>query len=182
MADLHTYKYINYALAPSGLYVGWTFYENGIYYASHRTVDGVIHGVKHQLYLAKKVSYRGYSVAMSATPKEQVPIEKMKQAFLTRAYWGKKTVEKLTPEQIEFNKKIKEREQKAEPAVSVPVIEYDYFDYKIEDGKLTVFGCKKVAEYPIKTPFAQEITKGVLVGDDKPAETPSTTLHLPMEE
>jgi len=175
MADLHTYKYINYALAPSGLYVGWTFYENGIYYASHRTLDGVIQGVKHQLYLAKKVSYRGYSVAMSATPKEQVPIEKMKQAFLTRAYWGKKTVEKLTPEQIAYNKKIGLFDKKEPEKTEEPKVEYDYYDYQIEDGKLVVFGCKKVAEYAIKL-------DGITAKDTQPADEPKGTLHLPMED
>lgn len=176
MADNHTYKFINYTLAPSGLYVGWTYYENGIYYASHRTIDKMIYGVKHQLYLAKRVSYRGYNVALSPTPKEEVPIDKMKQAFLTRAYWGQKTVQKLTKEQMEYNKKIglldKKEEPKAEP-VEEPKVEYDYYDYQIEDGKLVVFGCKKVAEYAIKP-------DGIMAKDTQPTDEPKGTLHLPL--
>ena len=151
------YKHVYYTLAPSGRYVGWTFYENGIYYASDVTIEGVFAGVKHQLYLNKKVSYRGYTLATKPTPRDQVPIDRMKQAFLTRAYWGRKSTDTLTAEQKAVQRRIKDLQAKDAPVVEPeePKVEYDYYDYKFEDGNLVVFGCKKVAEYPVKVPFAK---------------------------
>lgn len=166
------YKHIDYTLAPSGLYVGWTYYDNGIYYASHRTVDKCVDGVKHQLYLQKKVSTRGYTVATSPTPREQAPIDKMKQAFLTRAYWGAKTTGKLTPEQADFHKKVTTRAKTEKPAtVENNDANYDYYDYRLVDNKVIIIGCKKIAEYDLEKP-------AVLPDTDKPVERP--TLHLPL--
>lgn len=166
MDSYNTYKHINYTLAPSGNYVGWTFYENGIYYASHRTLELMAKGVKHQLYLQKKVSTRGYTLANKPTPKEDVPISRMKQAFLTRAYWGNKTVDKLTPEQQRFREKYKDTVKQELPATDE--IKYDYYDYRQEGNKLVVIGCKKIAEYNLEKP-------------NEPVEKPSLngTLHLP---
>lgn len=172
MDTYNEYKRIHYTLAPSGRYVGWTYYDNAIYYASHRTIELMAQGVKHQLYLQKKVSTRGYMIDINETPKDQVPIDKMRQGFLTRAYWGTKTTSKLTPEQ----KKIHERS--VTPKKPTPVvpdeIKYDYYDYRQEGDKLIVIGCRKIAEYnlqkPVKQPDAEPDVEKVCINE---------TLHLP---
>lgn len=173
MDSYNEYKRIHYTLAPSGMYVGWTYYENGLYYASHRTIELMAKGVKHQLYLQRKVSTRGYTIDIKETPRDQVPIDRMRQGFLTRAYWGQKTVQKLTPEQIKYNKKIGLFDKKTEPKADVkePVVEYEYYDYRREGNKLIVIGCKKIAEYNLGDKKEPE--------PDEPAL--SGTLHLPLD-
>lgn len=169
METYNDYKYIHFCLAPSGMYVGWTVYENGYYFGSGKTIDACTLNVKQTVYFKKKVSTRGYTIAPKPSTRDEVPVEKMHPIFKGRAWFGHNTKSKLTREQIEFvQSRPCPNTKKPEIPVEKPQTpEYDYYDYKMEDGVLTVFGCKKIADYPIKVPF-----------DTKTQER--NTLHLPL--
>lgn len=179
MDSYNGYKYIHFCMAPSGLYVGWTVYENGYYFGSGRTIDACTLNVKQTVYFKKKVSTRGYTIAPKPSTRDEVPVEKMHPIFKTRAWFGHSLKDKMTKEQIDF---VKSRPQDKTPVVDTPVTEpeitYDYFTYKVVDGNLEVYGCRKVNSFKLGEEMIPQVTntpKTIEVEDSIKG-----TLHLPM--
>lgn len=129
-----TVKYLRH----NGIWVGWAEYENGTYFSSGRTLDLLDRNIKNNLYNAKRVP--STQIYMYSKPSElsEVPTEKMTRMFRTK-YWNKGIPETVA----------------AEVAPESPVAPtYDYYEYKVRDGKLVVYGIirREINSFDLRKP------------------------------
>lgn len=129
-----TVKYLRH----NGIWVGWAEYENGAYFSSGRTLDLLDRNIKNKLYNAKRVP--STQIYMYSKPSElsEVPTEKMTRMFHTK-YWNKGVPETATAEVAP--------ESPAAPT-------YDYYEYKVRDGKLVVYGIirREINSFDLRKP------------------------------
>ena len=130
---------VHFTRAPSHNWIGWCYYENGLYYSAGKTLDNLLHRIKNNLYGAKRVSNRQVMLATKPSDISDVPLEKIGQMFKSK-YWYEKN-----PDGTRIDPK---------PTTITPTqtTEYDYYDTKMEDGNvLVVYGVvrKEVARYPL---------------------------------
>lgn len=103
-------------------YVGWCEYENGHYFTSGRTLDILVRNMKVQMYQKKRVS--GAQIMLDSKPSDSsdCPVQYMSNMFRGKAW-------KAFPESKEEAK---------------PQEKFDSHEYVVEDGKLIVYGIRKV--------------------------------------
>lgn len=129
-----TVKYLRH----NGIWVGWAEYENGTYFSSGRTLDLLDRNIKNNLYNAKRIP--STQIYMYSKPSElsEVPTEKMTRMFRTK-YWNKGAPETTS----------------SETAPESPVAStYDYYEYKVRDGKLVVYGIirREINSFDLRKP------------------------------
>lgn len=172
------YKTIYFCLSPANKYVGWTIYENGYYFGSGNTLDEMDKNVRATLYFKKKISRRGFTLASAPTKRENVPLDKMSKIFLSKNWYGHKMSDSLTAAQVKFNATrpvVQTEPTKETPAPVEP--KYDYYSYKVVDGKLCVYGCKLINEFPLET--AVLTTPTAEIETTEQTEEKREVLHLP---
>jgi len=128
---------IKYTKNPAKtLWIGWLDYNNGIYFNSGHTLDELVRHVKHTMW-AKGVSSRQIYLDTKPSDIMAVPTEKMSGIFLGK-FWNK-GAEKLTLDSIRAVPKIKTPKVE-KPVAPVQEQKYDYYEYKVRDGKLVLYG------------------------------------------
>ena len=157
-------RVIHFCRAPSGLWIGWIVKDNAHYWGSGRTMDDLVMHVKNTLYQAKKCSTAGYIIASRPSTPDEVPMSVMGQTFKTRAWYGGTARAQEAMEKALLEEQQKATQQKTEST------DYDYYEYKVVEGKLVVFGVirKEVASYTLATPKTIPLDA-----------VEKTTLHLP---
>ena len=113
------------------LWVGWAEYENGVYFASGRTIDHLVYRMKQCLWTKKGISFRQVYLDTKQSTIDDVPVDKMSRMFYTK-YWtcGKDISPVAKVEQV-----VPVAEKKHNP-----ISTYDYYEYKVKDGRLVVYG------------------------------------------
>lgn len=103
-------------------YVGWCEYENGHYFSSGRTLDILMRNIKAQMYQKKRVS--GIQIILDSKPSDasDCPAQYMHNNFRNRV-WNRF---------LETEEEVKPQEK------------FDFHEYVAEDGKLIVYGVRKV--------------------------------------
>lgn len=175
------YKTIYFCLSPANKYVGWTIYENGYYFGSGNTLDEMDKNVRATLYFKKKISRRGFTLASAPTKRENVPLDKMSKMFLSKSWYGHKMSDSLTAAQVKFNatRPVVQTEPKKETPAPVEQ-KYDYYSYKVVDGKLCVYGCKLINEFPLETAVLTTPTAEIETAEQpEQTEEKREVLHLP---
>lgn len=153
-------RIVNFILAPSNRYVGWVVYNNGYYFGSANTLSRLLHNVNLSLYRLHKITLR-LRLASKPTEKDEVPMDKMSQHFLTSSYFNHKLTGLLTAEQAKVHERTKvktEPEPKSEPdamieaakELGVPVMPYDReFVCEEKDGEMIVYELREFARYKL---------------------------------
>lgn len=113
-------------------WVGWAEYENGTYFSTGRTLDELVKHMKLNLYSAKRVSGRQIYLDTKQSTIADVPTEKMSAIFRGR-YWKSAPIPEPVACPVEHPTEA--------PATPKPA--YDYFEYKVKDGRLIVYGVKR---------------------------------------
>ena len=137
---------VNFCRSPSHYWVGWCTYENGTYYASGNTLDNMLYCIKRALYSKKRISVRGVVLASKQSEQGDAPLQLFKQLFKTKYWYGKdygKAEAVPTPTE--------EPKQEDKPLGPASVMKYDYYDTRVENGMLVVYGIARhrVAEYKL---------------------------------
>lgn len=125
---MYIVKYCKHA--GNGSWIGWTEYNNGVYFNHGRTLDELVKNAKRALYSAGRVSSRQVYLDTKPSAMSDCPTQKMSAIFMGK-YWNKgydKIAAKIAPQQMPL--------PKAHDASD----KYDYFDYDVRDGKLVVYG------------------------------------------
>lgn len=151
--------YVKFCRAPSQMWVGSVVYKNGTYFASGRSLDHMVDRVKKRLYAVDRVPFSSVQLESTQSLPSEMPIKYMTKLFRTK-YWLPKDVVMPKPETIIKNEKAElkpKSKSKPKPAVKEPVApvvveqKYAYHTYKVENGKLVVYGHVKIAEYNLET-------------------------------
>lgn len=117
------------------LWIGWTEYNNGVYFNSGRTLDELMKHTKAMLYKAQGVSGRQIYLDKKPSDISMVPVEKMSNIFCGK-YW-KKGWNGISL----FNVPTFDRPAQPQPEKKVePADKYDCYEYEVRDGKLILFG------------------------------------------
>jgi hypothetical protein len=103
-------------------YVGWCEYGNGHYFSSGRTLDILMRNMKTQMYQKKRVSAAQVILDSKPSDTSDCPVQYMSNMFRGRSW-------KYSSEPKEETK---------------PKEKFDSHEYAIEDGKLIVYGIRKV--------------------------------------
>lgn len=158
---------VNFCRAPSHYWVGWCIYENGTYYASGNTLDKMLYCIKRSLWTKKRISVRGVILASKQSQQGEAPLNLFSNLFKTK-YWFGVTSGHTESEQPEVKKQTKDADKPMGPA---SVMKYDYYDTRIEDGVLVVYGIARhrVAEYKLNP---ESYLQPVTVIDQAPKITP----------
>lgn len=147
---------IKYCMAPSGRYVAWFEYENAHYYGSGNTIKLAFKNVKQNYWKFHRHNPSGCKLDSKKSETCDAPLVYMSNMFKKKNWCANKekskSLEFIVPniEKQELlndlnpipstNHKIKEKEEKS----------YDFYTYKRMDGKLIVYGCKKVQVYELQ--------------------------------
>lgn len=149
---------VSFTKNPAGTYwIGWTQYENGMYWASGRTLDDLIRNMKHRLYLEKGVSRRQVYLDTKQSTRLDVPFNRMSNIFYGK-FWKNSMSKQDVDKDRMLNIAAKTATEPTAPApveepVASPVVEkqsvkpapqYDYCEYEEKDGYLVVYGVKRV--------------------------------------
>lgn len=123
---------VKFTKNPAGdLWIGWAEYQNGTYFASGHTMDNLIYRVKQCLYQKKRVPFSQVWLDTKQSSKDDVPVLLMSKMFRTK-YWrdSQETVKTATttPKPVE------------KPVAAPKETKYDYYEYKVKDGRLVVYG------------------------------------------
>ena len=158
--------YVKFCRAPSQMWVGSVMYKNGTYFASGRSLDHMVDRIKKRLYAVDRVPFSSVQLESTQSLPSEMPIQYMTKLFRTK-YWLPNDVVMPKPETIIKNEKA-ESKPKPKPVVKEPVApvivepKYVYHTYKIENGKLVVYGHVKIAEYNLETETKNmEVNDGV---------------------
>lgn len=175
------FKKIYFCLGPANYYVGWTIYNNGYYFGSGNTIEQCFDNVRQSIYCKTRMSKRGFTLASKPTDRKDVPIEKMPRGFKTRCWFGHKLTDVVTDSQKRFNAtRPITGEDVLDSCEEEPTISYDYYTYKVVDGKLRIYGCKFINEFPLETAILTTPTAEIEpVQQDEPKEEAREVLHLP---
>lgn len=156
--------YVKFCRAPSQMWVGSVMYKNGTYFASGRSLDHMVDRIKKRLYAVDRVPFSSVQLESTQSLPSEMPIQFMTKLFRTK-YWLPNDVIMPKPETIIKNEKA---ESKPKPVVKEPVTpvvvepKYVYHTYKVENGKLIVYGHVKIAEYKLETETKNmEVNDGV---------------------
>ena len=120
--------------------------------------------IKKRLYAVDRVPFSSVQLESTQSLPSEMPIQYMTKLFRTK-YWLPNDVVMPKPETIIKNEKA-EQKPKPKPVVKEPVApvvvepKYVYHTYKVENGKLIVYGHVKIAEYDLET-----TTKNMEVND-----------------
>ena len=158
--------YVKFCRAPSQMWVGSVVYKNGTYFASGRSLDHMVDRIKKRLYAVDRVPFSSIQLESTQSLPSEMPIKFMTKLFRTK-YWLPKDVVMPTPDSIIKNEKVEPKhkpkpvvKELAEPVVVEP--KYVYHTYKVENGKLIVYGHVKIAEYSLETETkCMEVNDGV---------------------
>lgn len=133
---------VNFCRAPSHYWVGWCTYENGTYYASGNTLDTMLYCIKRSLWTKKRISVRGVVLASKQSEPGDAPLQLFKNMFKTKYWFGNGDTQDKTKEQTKSTEK---------PIGPASVMKYDYYDTRVENGVLVVYGIARhrVAEYKL---------------------------------
>lgn len=144
---------VSFTKNPAGTYwIGWATYENGIYWASGRTLDDLIRNMKHRLYLEKGISRRQVYLDTKQSTRVDVPFNRMTNIFYGKFWKHKMSKQDVDKDRI-LNIATKTETELTEEPVASPVVEkqsvnptpqYDYCEYEEKDGRLVVYGVKRV--------------------------------------
>lgn len=123
---------VKFTKNPAGdLWIGWAEYQNGTYFASGHTMDNLVYRMKQCLYAKKRVPFSQVWLDTKQSTKDAVPVELMSKMFRTK-YWrdGQETAKQMS--------------QPVERLLAAPKeTKYDYYEYKVKDGRLCVYGVKR---------------------------------------
>lgn len=115
----------------ASLWIGWAEYENGTYFGSGRTLDKLVYRMKQALWAKKGVSFRQVYLDTKQSSPDSVPVLKMSRMFYTK-YWSRgKDIIPLA------------KTDDNQPVVKKKLLAYDYYEYKVKDGRLCVYGVKR---------------------------------------
>lgn len=144
---------VSFTKNPAGTYwVGWTQYENGMYWASGRTLDDLMRNMKHRLYLEKGVSRRQVYLDTKQSTRLDVPFNRMSNIFYGK-FWKNKMSKQDADKDRMLNIAAKTATELTDPApveepvatpTEKPTKQYDYCEYEEKDGLLVVYGVKRV--------------------------------------
>ena len=164
---------VNFCRAPSHYWVGWCTYENGTYYASGNTLDNMLYCIKRTLYTKKRISVRGVILASKQSEQGDAPLQLFKKLFKTKYWYGNN----FTPKTEEAKTKDISRPL-PEPTGN---LEYDYYDTRVENGMLVVYGIARhrVAEYKLNP---DSYLPPITVPDTQPKITPFGSPQQPFAE
>lgn len=155
---------IKYTKNPAKtLWIGWTEYNNGIYFNSGHTLDELVRHTKNALW-AKGVSGRQIYLDTKPSDITLVPKEKMSSIFMGK-YWNK-GLSRITPMSMKPIAKIPafvspvndELAQAVAPVVQESQ-KYDYYEYKVRDGKLVLYGIirREIDQFELRKNGAENV-------------------------
>lgn len=121
---------VKFTRNPAGnLWIGWAEYQNGTYFASRNTMDHLVYRMKQCLYSKKRVPFSQVYLDTKQSTPDDVPVELMTNMFRSK-YWKRGYIEKpISP--VNITPVLK-------PHNDTP--KYDYYEYKVKDGRLVVYG------------------------------------------
>lgn len=117
------------------LWIGWAEYENGTYFASGRTMDKLVARMKMVLWSSKGVSARQVYLDTKQSSEYDAPVEKMSNMFRGKYWKSNRAPSYPTSIAVVPLGTTPVSEKKNTPT---PV--YDYYEYKVNDGRLVVYG------------------------------------------
>lgn len=147
---------IKYTKNPARtLWIGWLEYNNGIYFNSGHTLDELVRHTKHTMW-TKGVSGRQIYLDTKPSDITSVPMEKMSNIFRGR-YWNK-GAGKLTDVNPAFTLPVVQSEAEQKPAKQKER-EYDYYEYKVRDGKLILYGIirREINQFELRKNGAENV-------------------------
>lgn len=103
-------------------YVGWCEYENGHYFTSGHTLDILVRNMKAQMYQKKRISSTQIILDSKPSDGSDCPVQYMSNMFRGKQW-------KHFPDSKEESK---------------PQEKFDSHEYVVENGKLIVYGIRKV--------------------------------------
>lgn len=128
---------VKFTKNPAGdLWIGWTEYENGTWFASGRTLDMLVKRMKVRLWTDKHVSMRQVYLDTNKSNITDVPVDKMTKVFRTK-FW--RDYQRTAEQSLEQKPVEKPAEQKVFSR-DLGEVKYDYYEYKVKDGHLVVYG------------------------------------------
>lgn len=141
---------VKFTKNPAGdLWIGWAEYQNGTYFASGHTMDNLVYRMKQCLYAKKRVPFLQVWLDTKQSTKDDVPVDLMTKMFRTK-YWRDGL---RTPEQsVQVTN---EKQEKAKRVSSnIDTIKCDYYEYKVRDGKLIVYGVirREINSFDLRKP------------------------------
>lgn len=125
---------VNFTRNPAAnLWIGWAEYMNGTYFASGHTMDNLVHRMKAMLYNKKRVSASLVWLNTKQSTIDEVPIHLMTNMFRTKYWFSEKSSAKKPAVQ-------KPATEKTSSTKEPNNVKYDYYEYKVKDGRLVVYG------------------------------------------
>lgn len=144
--------FVKFCRAPSQYWVGCTVYKNATYFSSGRTLDELVSHVKQRLYQVGRVPASAVLIESQQSLPSEMPTEKMTKIFKSKFWYPRdnkpSSVSSIIEEESDKpttktrGKQMKIKEQE---------IKYEKHTYRVENGKLIVYGYVKVAEYELAT-------------------------------
>lgn len=129
---------VKFTKNPDGtLWIGWTEYENGTYFASGHTLDNLVYRMKQCLYNKKRVPFSQVWLDTKQSTKGDVPVDLMTKMFRTK-YWrdGLRTPAQSVQATSTTEKSVEQKVFSRD----LGEVKYDYYEYKVKDGHLVVYG------------------------------------------
>jgi len=166
---------VNFCRAPSHYWIGWCTYENGTYYASGNTLDKMLYCIKRSLWTKKRISVKGVILATKPSEQGDVPLSIFSNLFKTKYWFGNNACKAETVQKQE-QKLVEEK-----PLDPASVMKYDYYDTRVENGMLVVYGIARhrVAEYKLNP---DSVSSPFTVPYTQPKITPFGSPQQPLTE
>lgn len=136
---------VKFTKNPDGtLWIGWAEYENGTYFASGHTMDNLVYRMKQCLYAKKRVSFSQVWLDTKQSTKDDVPVDLMTKMFRTKYWRDYQRTPAQSAQTISAIEKAIATPKPAEQLLAAPKeTKYDYYEYKVKDGHLCVYGVKR---------------------------------------
>lgn len=166
---------VKFCRAPSHYWVGWCTYENGTYYASGNTLDKMLYCIKRSLWTKKRISVKGVILATKPSEQGDVPLSIFSNLFKTKYWFGNSGCKAETAQKQE------QKPAEEKPMGPSSVMKYDYYDTRVENGTLVVYGIARhrVAEYKLNP---DAYLPPITVPDTQPKTTPYGSPQQPFAE
>lgn len=138
----------------NGLWIGWTEYNNGVFFNHGRTLDDLVKHAKRSLYQAGRVSSRQIYLDTKPSAMSDAPTQKMTSIFMGK-YWNR-GYDKVV------NKTITPKIKPQTPVVADKFDKYDYHEYKVRDGKLILYGIirHEIGQFDLRKSIVEEVENG----------------------
>lgn len=143
---------VKFTKNPDGtLWIGWAEYENGTYFASGHTMDNLVCRMKQCLYAKKRVSFSQVWLDTKQSTKDDVPVELMTKMFRTK-YW--RDYQRTPAQSAQATSAIEKTKNTEVVLRDTDTTKYDYYEYKVRDGKLVVYGIvrREINSFDLRKP------------------------------